>query len=58
MTCGGCEKAVRAVLDKTKGVEKVDVDLTAQQVTVIGSASKESLIKAIKKTGKTVVALE
>jgi len=55
MTCKGCEKAVRAVLSKTEGVQSVDIDLQAQQVTVTGTASKDTLITVIRKTGKKVV---
>ena len=52
MTCGGCEKAVRAVLSKTEGVEGVDVDLEAKRVAVTGTATKELLLARISKTGK------
>ena len=52
MTCGGCEKAVRAVLSKTPGVTSVDVDLPAKKVFVKGTATKELLLERIQKTGK------
>ena len=39
MTCGGCEKAVRAVLSKTEGVTGVDVDLASKKVVVTGNES-------------------
>lgn len=52
MTCGGCEKAVRAVLSKTEGVTGVAVDLAAKRVCVTGSASKELLLERLAKTGK------
>ena len=58
MTCGGCEKAVRAVLNSTKGVQSVDIDLPSQQVEVLGTCSKEEVLSAIQKTGKTVVFLK
>jgi copper chaperone CopZ len=57
MTCGGCEKAVRAVLQKTKGVTNVVIDVPAKLVTVSGTATKEECIEAIKKTGKGVKAV-
>jgi copper chaperone CopZ len=49
MTCGGCEKAVRAVLSKTPGVTSVDVDLDNKKVCVKGTASKELLLERINK---------
>jgi copper chaperone len=57
MTCGGCEKAVRGVLQKTSGVESVNIDMLTKQVTVTGTATKEQCLEAIKKTGKKVVAV-
>lgn len=52
MTCGGCEKAVRAVVSKTPGVSSLDVDLEAKRVKVTGTATKELLLERISKTGK------
>jgi copper chaperone len=52
MTCGGCEKAVRAVMSKTEGVTAVDVDLATKKVCVTGTASKELLLERLAKTGK------
>lgn len=52
MTCGGCSKAVDAVLKKTPGVDSVSIDLPAKKVTVEGSATKEEILAAIAKTGK------
>lgn len=52
MNCGGCEKAVRAVLSKTPGVEGVTVDLATQKVCVSGTAPKDVLLERIGKTGK------
>ncbi|PRP79942.1 hypothetical protein PROFUN_05918 [Planoprotostelium fungivorum] len=51
MTCGGCSKAVDAVLKKTPGVDSVSIDLPAKKVTVEGSATKEEILAAIAKTG-------
>lgn len=52
MACGACEKAVRAVLSKTPGVETVTVDLETQRVRVGGSVPKDTLLERINKTGK------
>jgi len=56
MTCEGCKKSVNAVLTKTPGVEKVDIDLAAQTVVVEGTATQEECLKSIQKTGKKVSA--
>ena len=58
MTCAGCAKAVRSVLEKTPGVDGVAIDVATQQVIVTGTASKQSVMDAISKTGKSVVHLE
>ena len=52
MTCEGCARAVRGVLKNVEGVESVDIDLQSQKVTVTGPASTETVLAAIKKTGK------
>jgi len=54
MTCDGCKKSVNAVLTKTPGVEKVDINLQTQTVVVEGTANQDDLLKAIQKTGKKV----
>ena len=56
MTCGGCEKAVRAVLKGTPGVESVTIDLATKLVTVTGTATQQQCLDAIKRTGKGVQA--
>lgn len=58
MTCEGCANAVRNVLQKTPGVESVDIDVASQQVTTTGTAAKATVMEAIAKTGKSVVYLE
>ena len=52
MTCGGCEKAVRALVSKTPGVTSVDVDLETKRVKVTGTATKDLLLERINKAGK------
>ena len=52
MTCGGCEKAVNAVLSRTAGVDKVEIDLPTKLVTVDASISAEDVAAAIGRTGK------
>ncbi len=63
MTCGGCSKAVNAILSKTegnincyfiviKGVSNIQIDLATQLVTVESTIPAEDVLKAIQKTGK------
>jgi copper chaperone len=53
MACGGCAKAVTAMLTKVDGVEDVATDVDNNLVAVTGSASADVMLEAIKKTGKT-----
>jgi len=52
MTCSGCSKAVNTVVGKVPGVTNINIDLPSKKVTVTGTASDETIIEAIKKTGK------
>uniref|UniRef100_A0A6B2LYP9 HMA domain-containing protein n=1 Tax=Arcella intermedia TaxID=1963864 RepID=A0A6B2LYP9_9EUKA len=54
MTCEGCAKAVKGSLSKVAGVTSVTTDVPSKKVTVVGSASKDAVEAAIKKTGKPV----
>jgi len=52
MSCSSCSKAVERVLNKTTGVNKFNVNLDKQLVSVTGTADEECIYQAIKKTGK------
>ncbi|KAG9326636.1 hypothetical protein KVV02_006147 [Mortierella alpina] len=53
MSCGGCSGAVTKALSKLEGVDKFDVSLTNQKVTVDSTKLTESeILIAIQKTGK------
>ncbi|KAF9939890.1 Cytosolic copper metallochaperone [Mortierella antarctica] len=53
MSCGGCSGAVTKALSKLEGVEKFDVSLANQKVTVDSTKLTESeILIAIQKTGK------
>jgi len=56
MTCGGCSGAVNRVLSRMPGVEKIDIDMDKQLVTVhtTDAVSHDQVLEAIKKTGKAV----
>eukprot|EP00958_Prasinococcus_capsulatus_P015558 scaffold1658_cov393-Prasinococcus_capsulatus_cf.AAC.24 len=44
MMCGGCEAAVRRVLDKLDGVESVDINRDTNKVTVTGNVTPEKVL--------------
>eukprot|EP01115_Flamella_aegyptia_P007508 TRINITY_DN3116_c1_g1_i1.p1 TRINITY_DN3116_c1_g1~~TRINITY_DN3116_c1_g1_i1.p1 ORF type:complete len:64 (-),score=27.46 TRINITY_DN3116_c1_g1_i1:235-426(-) len=50
MTCGGCTKAVSAMLNKVDGVESVDASWENNRVEVVGTASVDDMLAAIKIT--------
>ncbi|KAF9580377.1 Cytosolic copper metallochaperone [Lunasporangiospora selenospora] len=53
MTCSGCSGAVTRVLTKLQGVDKFDVSLETQKVTVESSnLTEEEILAVIQKTGK------
>ena len=52
MMCEGCAGAVKRVLGKVEGVESFDVDVATKKVTVRGTATAETLLEKVAKTGK------
>ncbi|KYQ96798.1 copper transport protein [Tieghemostelium lacteum] len=53
MTCGGCSKAVNAVLSKLEGVSNINIDLEGKKVSCDSATlSAEDILKNIQKTGK------
>ncbi|KNC52808.1 uncharacterized protein AMSG_08702 [Thecamonas trahens ATCC 50062] len=54
MSCGGCSGAVTKALNRVDGVDKVEIDMEGQKVTVTGSVAKEVMFETIQKTGKAV----
>ncbi|KAF9380161.1 Cytosolic copper metallochaperone [Podila verticillata] len=53
MTCSGCSGAVTRVLTKLQGVDKFEVLLDTQKVTVDSATLSEAeILAAIQKTGK------
>ncbi|KAG0379767.1 Cytosolic copper metallochaperone [Mortierella sp. AD032] len=54
MSCGGCSGAVSKALTNLEGIEKFDVSLETQKVTVESATLSEAEVLAvIQKTGKT-----
>ncbi|EGN95940.1 hypothetical protein SERLA73DRAFT_185373 [Serpula lacrymans var. lacrymans S7.3] len=58
MSCSGCSGAVERVLKKLDGVSSYDISLANQEVIVKGSASYDTVLEKIKKTGKEVISGE
>ncbi|KAL9546603.1 Cytosolic copper metallochaperone [Mucor bainieri] len=54
MSCSGCSNAVNKALSRLEGVEKIDISLEKQEVVVDTELPRETVLAAIKKTGKTV----
>ncbi|CAO3639976.1 unnamed protein product [Cunninghamella blakesleeana] len=54
MSCSGCSNAVNKALTRLGGIDKIDIDLEKQTVVVETELSRETVLEAIKKTGKTV----
>ena len=54
MSCGGCVNAVKAALEKVKGVTKAEVSLEKNEAVVTyqtGKTTPEELVKAVEKAG-------
>ena len=51
MSCGHCEVAVRAELERVQGVDAVEVDLAARQVVVRGRFADADVRAAIDEAG-------
>eukprot|EP00019_Armaparvus_languidus_P002617 CAMPEP_0168595714 /NCGR_PEP_ID=MMETSP0420-20121227/9623_1 /TAXON_ID=498008 /ORGANISM="Pessonella sp." /LENGTH=61 /DNA_ID=CAMNT_0008632207 /DNA_START=50 /DNA_END=235 /DNA_ORIENTATION=- len=55
MTCGGCSKAITALVSKVDGVDSVDANWETKEVKVVGNAKEEDVTAAIKKSGKEIL---
>ncbi len=51
MTCGHCERAVRAALESVPGVASARVSLAAGKAVVEGAAEAEDLVAAVAEEG-------
>eukprot|EP01133_Synstelium_polycarpum_P016924 gene16924-20131_t len=53
MSCGGCSKAVNAILSKLEGVSNIQIDLEKKLVVCDSSKlTAQELLTNIQKTGK------
>ena len=57
MSCQHCKSTIEASLAGVAGVEGVEVDLTALDVTVTGTASDDEVRTAIEEAGYEVAAV-
>ncbi|KAI8367117.1 heavy metal-associated domain-containing protein [Blakeslea trispora] len=54
MACSGCSNAVNKALSRLEGIEKVNISLDEQKVVVDTDLPRDTVLEAIKKTGKAV----
>ncbi|KAL4336750.1 hypothetical protein AHAS_Ahas12G0041400 [Arachis hypogaea] len=52
MDCPGCENKVKSSLQKLKGVDSIEIDMSLQKVTVNGWADQKKVLKTVRKTGR------
>ncbi|XP_039144107.1 heavy metal-associated isoprenylated plant protein 28-like [Dioscorea cayenensis subsp. rotundata] len=55
MDCEGCESKIRRALQKLKGVDDVDINMSMQKVTVTGYVEQKKVLKTVRKTGRRAV---
>lgn len=48
--CGGCAAVVKEKLSGIEGIETVEVDMAKKKLTVVGTADKDVLPKALNDT--------
>ncbi|PKA46575.1 Heavy metal-associated isoprenylated plant protein 26 [Apostasia shenzhenica] len=52
MCCEGCERVVKHALHKLRGVDKVEVNLELEKVTVTGYVDRNKVLKEVRRSGK------
>lgn len=52
MCCTGCERVVKNAIYKLRGIDKVDVNLEMEKVTVIGYVDRNKVLKQVRRAGK------
>lgn len=55
LECQSCVDSVKASLAELEGLERVNVDLSTETVTVFGSVPPSAIVKAIQQTGKDAI---
>lgn len=51
MTCGGCASTLTRVLSRVPGVTRAEVDLAGARAQVLGTASPDELLAAVRRAG-------
>ncbi|CAN0853428.1 Heavy metal-associated isoprenylated plant protein 28 [Linum grandiflorum] len=52
MCCHGCELKIKKALRRLDGVNDIDIDMSTQKVTVMGYVDQETVLKAVRRTGR------
>ncbi|XP_043726080.1 heavy metal-associated isoprenylated plant protein 45 [Telopea speciosissima] len=52
MDCEGCERRIRKAISKLDGVDRLDIDMDKQKVTVTGYVDQGRVLKAVRRTGR------
>ncbi|XP_022158060.1 heavy metal-associated isoprenylated plant protein 30-like [Momordica charantia] len=50
--CKACEKALRKVLCKIRGVKCVEMNMALNKITVLGYMDRKVVVKEVRKTGR------
>lgn len=53
MTCGHCEKTIRAALTGLPGVERLEIDLPTKTLRIEGTADPKTIQKMVSEVGYT-----
>ncbi|XP_042513383.1 heavy metal-associated isoprenylated plant protein 45 [Macadamia integrifolia] len=52
MDCEGCKRMIRKAISKLDGVDRLDIDMDKQKVTVTGYVDQGRVLKAVRRTGR------
>ncbi|GMH28629.1 hypothetical protein Nepgr_030472 [Nepenthes gracilis] len=52
MDCEGCVKRIQRAISKLHGVDKLDIDMDKQKVTVTGYVDQRDVLKVVRRTGR------
>lgn len=52
MDCEGCVRRIQRAISKLEGVDKLDIDMENQKVTVTGYVDQRKVLKVVRRTGR------
>ncbi|GAB2235547.1 hypothetical protein Droror1_Dr00025975 [Drosera rotundifolia] len=52
MDCEGCVRRIQRAITKLEGVDKLDIDMENQKVTVTGYVDQRKVLKVVRRTGR------